>query len=82
MTKTTHECPLQTSGGSTFNCGVTTLTCKKKKKIHTHTHTHKTKYCDHPNKNNEHPNLRITKIWIKKKKVTLHSQYFHNKSYM
>ena len=29
-------------------------------------------YCDHYNKNIEHSNLRITKIWVKKKRVMLH----------
>ena len=24
-------------------------------------------YCDHPNKNVEHPDLRITKIWVQQK---------------
>ena len=24
-------------------------------------------YCDHPSKNVEHPNLRITKIWVQQK---------------
>ena len=39
-------------------------------------------YCDYPNKNVEHLDLRITKIWIqpKKKKVMLYSQYFYNNS--
>ena len=25
-------------------------------------------YCNHPNKNFEHPNLRIKKIWVQKNK--------------
>ena len=27
-------------------------------------------YCDHPNKNVEHPDLRIIKIWVNKNKST------------
>ena len=48
----------------------TTLTCKKmyiyilaKKILYA-----KLTYCNHPNKNFEHPNLRITKIWVQKNK--------------
>ena len=35
---------------------------KKKKKLYV-----KLTYCDHPNKNVEHPNLRITKSWVQQK---------------
>ena len=44
------------------------LTCKKsiyilaKKKLYA-----KLTYCDHPNKNIGHPDLRITKIWVQQK---------------
>ena len=52
---------------------LTTLACKKnvytlaKNILYT-----KLIYCDHYNKNIEHSNLRITKIWVKKKRVMLH----------
>jgi len=40
-----------------------TLKNKKiKKKLYA-----KLTYCDHPNKNYERPNLRITKIWVQQK---------------
>ena len=47
----------------------TALTCKKKC-IYTFakkTLYVKQTYCDHPNKNIEHPDLRITKIWVQQK---------------
>ena len=46
----------------------TTLTCKKC--IYTPVKNilyAKLTYCDHPNKNYEHSDLRITKIWIQQK---------------
>ena len=51
----------------------TTLTCKKKciytlaKNILYEILYAKLTYCDHPNKNFEHPNLRIAKICVQKK---------------
>ena len=37
-------------------------------------------YCDYSNKNFEHVDLRITKIWVQQKirVMLLYSQYFHN----
>ena len=56
---------LHTSQGS----HMTTLTCKKgiytlakKKKLYV-----RLNYLDHPNKNVEYPELRITKSWVQKK---------------
>ena len=49
---------------------VTGPPCLAKKYIYTLTKKilyAKLTYCDHPNKNNEHPDLRITKIWVQKK---------------
>ena len=60
------------NGGSTCE----TIKKKKKKYIYIYIYIYLSKkknlyakiiYCDHPNKNVEHPNLRITKIWFQQK---------------
>ena len=46
--------------------GIYTFAQKKKKKLYV-----KLTYCDHPNKNVEHPNLKITKFGFNKNKSNI-----------